>query len=245
MSKNVVIVGGHGKVALRLAHLLKSTAKVTSIIRTEEHAADIKAALANPLVISLEDDPTEAFTSAFEGADVVVFSAGSGGKGGPERIRAVDYLGALKVFDAIEAVKSVSKPRLLMVSAVDVRDLAKIPEHYNEADIALSRQFYETIGASYFAAKYNADKNLVERTAFPWTIIRPSLYNDSPGVGKAAIGKMHITESISRDDVAKTLALLLDRPDAVGLALDVVGGDTPIEEVLDTAIRSRVTAWIG
>ncbi|KAI0072905.1 NAD(P)-binding protein [Panus rudis PR-1116 ss-1] len=244
MSRTVVIVGGHGKIALRLAHLLKSTAKVTSIIRTDEHAEEIRAASANPLVLSLEDDPKEVFTSAFEGADVVVFSAGAGGKGGPERTRAVDYLGALKVFDAIESVKSASKPRLLMVSAVDIRDPSKIPEHYNEADIELSRKVRGAIG-TYIAAKYDADKNLVERTAFPWTILRPSHLTDSPGVGKAAIGKTHITEAISRDDVAKTLALLIDRPDGAGLALDIVGGDTPIEEALDTAIRNRVTAWIG
>jgi hypothetical protein len=45
--------------------------------------------------------------------------------------------------------------------------------------------------------------------------------------------------------VAKTLALLIDRPDAAGLALDVVGGNDPIEEALDSAINGRVSAWIG
>ena len=48
-----------------------------------------------------------------------------------------------------------------------------------------------------------------------------------------------------RDDVAQALALLVDRPDAAGLALDIVGGDTQIEEALDAAISKRETAWIG
>jgi hypothetical protein len=71
------------------------------------------------------------FTAAFEEtkADVVVFSAGAGGKGGEERTKAVDYEGAVKVFDAIEGVSG-SKPRLILVSAIDIRDESKVPEHY-------------------------------------------------------------------------------------------------------------------
>ena len=66
----------------------------------------------------------------FKGNDVVVFSAGAGGKGGPERTKAVDYEGAVKVFDAIEGVEG-AKPRLVLVSAIDVRDVnADPPPHY-------------------------------------------------------------------------------------------------------------------
>jgi uncharacterized protein YbjT (DUF2867 family) len=70
------------------------------------------------------------FAHAFEGVDVVYFSAGAGGKGGPEKTKKVDYEGAVKVFDAIEQVKG-KKPRLILVSSVDVRDPnGKVPEHY-------------------------------------------------------------------------------------------------------------------
>lgn len=108
---------------------MKAKAKVTSIIRTEEHASDITAASATPLVLSLENDSVEKFTNAFEGSDVVVFSAGAGGQGSADRTKAVDYEGALKVYDAIEAVKG-EKPRLLLVSAVDVRNPDIIPDYY-------------------------------------------------------------------------------------------------------------------
>lgn len=37
------------------------------------------------------------------------------------------------------------------------------------------------------------------------------------------------------------LALLVDRPDAAGLALDIIGGDQPIEKALAAAIQDRVT----
>ena len=102
---------------------------MTSIIRTEDQIPDITDASATPLTLSLEDDPVDKFTAAFEGSDIVVFSAGAGGKGGPERTKAVDYEGALKVYDAIEAVKG-EKPRLLLISAIDVRNPDIIPDYY-------------------------------------------------------------------------------------------------------------------
>jgi len=93
--------------------------------------------------------------------------------------------------------------------------------------------------------KYEADKDLVARNTFRWTILRPGGLKDEPGTGTASIGRTHITNTISRDDVAQTLALLVDRPDAAGLALDLVGGDTPIKEALDAAIRKGETDWTG
>ena len=116
-----------------MAKILANSGKhsVTAIVRNEEHISDLKAAspAIQPLVLSLETDPVSAFAKAFTGKDVVVFAAGSGGKGGPQRIVTVDYEGALKIFDAIELVKG-TKPRLIMVSAIDVRDRGVVPPHY-------------------------------------------------------------------------------------------------------------------
>ena len=117
---------------MRLARLLASRAntKVTSIFRNPEHSSEVAATGATPLVLSLEDAPKEQFVDVFEGKDVVYFSAGAGGKGGPERTRKVDYDGALKIFDALEGVEG-TKPRLIMVSAIDVRDTnVAPPSHY-------------------------------------------------------------------------------------------------------------------
>ena len=67
--------------------------------------------------------------------DAVVFSAGAGGKGGKDRTQAVDYEGALKVFDAME---SGNIKRLLYVGAVDVRSREKgWPEWYDEKSSGL------------------------------------------------------------------------------------------------------------
>ncbi|KAJ7258049.1 NADH(P)-binding-domain-containing protein [Mycena haematopus] len=242
MPKKIVIVGGHGNVSLRLARILGPSHSVTSIIRSSAHEEDIKAASATPLLLSLEDASVADFTAAFQGADVVYFSAGAGGKGGPERTKAVDYEGAVKVFDAIEAVNG-TRPRLILVSVIDIRDPNVIPPHYTEEDIALSKRMRDAIPV-YVHWKYEADKNLVKRDAFKWTILRPGYLNNEPGTGKASIGRTHFGPTISRDDVATALALLLEREDAAGLAIDIVGGDTPIAAGLDAMIKKGETDFL-
>ncbi|TFK68784.1 hypothetical protein BDN72DRAFT_897841, partial [Pluteus cervinus] len=99
--------------------------------------------------------------------------------------------------------------------------------------------------ATWFKWKYEGDKNLVARNTFKWTILRPGGLTDAPGTGKAAIGRTSITQTVTRDDVAQVLALLLDREDAAGLAIDLAGGDTPLEEGLDAMIRKGETDFLG
>lgn len=106
--------------------------------------------------------------------------------------------------------------RLIMVSAIDTRDLSKpAPSHYvrvscpvlanpradgarhtlqNEEDLEHSKQAHEMIG-KYYDAKYDADKSLVTRK-FPWTILRPGTLSDEPGTGKVALGKVHLAPKI-------------------------------------------------
>ncbi|TRM68595.1 NADH(P)-binding-domain-containing protein [Schizophyllum amplum] len=243
MSKKVVIVGGHGNVSLRLTRLLTPKHDVTSIIRDPAHSSDITAVSAKPHILSLEEASPADFVPIFTGADVVYWSAGAGGKGGEERTKAVDYQGAVKVFDALEAVEG-PKPRLILVSAIDVRDASKPPPpHYDDSDIAMSERVRKGIPV-YMLWKYEADKNLAQRTAFRWTILRPGGLTNEPGTGKASIGRTHLTPVISRDDVAKALALLLERDDAATLALDIIGGDTPIEDALDAAIKKGETDFL-
>lgn len=114
---------------MRLAKLLTPNHSVTSIIRDPAQENDIKELSATPLVLSLADAPVADFTKAFQGADVVYFSAGAGGKGGEEMTKKIDYEGAVKTFDALEGVEG-KKPLLILVSAIDVRDPEKIPAHY-------------------------------------------------------------------------------------------------------------------
>lgn len=103
-------------------------------MRSEDHFEDNRrAGGAEPKLVSLEDASVEELKLAFEGANGVLFAAGAGGKGGKERTVKVDQEGAIKVFDAIDKVDG-EKPKLVLVSALDTRDVSKpAPSHYVES----------------------------------------------------------------------------------------------------------------
>lgn len=81
---NVLVLGGHGKIALQITRLLAaSNHTVTSVIRDASQIPDIKATappsnpdLVKPLVSSLEETPYETILKQLEKIDWVVWSAG-------------------------------------------------------------------------------------------------------------------------------------------------------------------------
>lgn len=247
MSKKIVIIGGHGNVGLQLSRSLAKSSPahiVKSVIRNPNQSEDILNTSAEPVVLSLEDDPVSKFIELFEGQDIVYFSAAAGVNAGDERTRRVDFEGAVKVFNAIEAVKGI-KPRLITVSASDVRNPEKVPAHYTEEDIETSKLNWERFPWS-MKWKYEADKNLISRNTFKWTITRPGYLSAAePQTGKASIGRTRLGGLLSLEDFATVLILLLDREDAAGLALDVVAGETPISEGLNAAIKRGETDFLG
>lgn len=97
MSKHVLVLGGHGKIAQLLTPLLLNKSwTVTSIIRAPEQAPTIQKlgdslqGKLNVLVRSLDDVKSESHARSILDEvkpDYVVWSAGAGGKGGAERVR--------------------------------------------------------------------------------------------------------------------------------------------------------------
>ncbi|KAF6750446.1 NAD(P)-binding protein [Ephemerocybe angulata] len=242
MSKNITLIGGHGKVALKLARLLADENNtVYSVIRNEAQSDNVRSSGAQPIHLSLEKDSVEKFTKHFVDTQTEI--------GAKERTKHVDYEGALKIFDAIEGVKQhgAKNPRFVTLSAIDTRNLDIVPKHYVSCFTIISLcSLHATIG-DYMHWKYEADKNLVQRKAFSWTILRSGVLSDKPGTGKASVGKTHLTPSIARDDVALALSLLGDREDAAGLAIDIVGGEMKIEKALDKFIATgeHDYYWLG
>ncbi|CAE6457604.1 unnamed protein product [Rhizoctonia solani] len=247
MALNIVIIGGHGKVALHLARKASAAGHtVISVIRDPSQNEDISATGAEPRVLSLEEAPASDFTNLFTEAkaDVVYFTAGAGGKGGEERTKTVDYQGALKTFDAIDGVSG-KKPRLVLVSGLDVGNEDRFPEHYTEEDKRIALHVRKAL-AEWYKWKYEAEKVLVKRTSFEWIILRPGGLTDTPGTGKADIGRTHLTSTIPREDVATALLHLAIVPSkAAGLAIDMAGGDNSIGSALDAFVEKGVTDWLG
>ncbi len=66
----------------------------------------------------------------------------------------------------------------------------------DEEDIAMANRIRGVIPV-YMHWKYEADKNLAERTAFKWTMLRPGGLNNQPGTGNGSIGRTHLKPTIS------------------------------------------------
>ncbi|MCZ6813040.1 MAG: NAD(P)H-binding protein, partial [Alphaproteobacteria bacterium] len=109
---DIVIAGGHGKVAMRLHRILVGRGhKVLGLIRDPGQAGDLAAAGALPVLCDLEQlgDISELVGPA----DAVIFAAGSGPGSGAERKRAMYRDGANKL---IASAKDNGIRRSLMMS---------------------------------------------------------------------------------------------------------------------------------
>ena len=214
-----VIIGGHGKVALLAAPLLAEAGHdVTSIIRNPEHAAEVEAAGAAPLVLDVERAGEEELVQAFRDADNVVFSAGAGG-GDPARTRAVDHDAALATMRAAEAA---GVRRYVMVSYLGASLHHGVPE---------DDSFH-----AYAQAKAEADEALRD-TGLAWTILGPAALTLEEPTGRITVDPdLDAPDApkgeVSRGNVARAIVAVLTEPGTVGRKIDFVDGDTPVAEAV-------------
>jgi uncharacterized protein YbjT (DUF2867 family) len=208
----VVIAGGHGQIALRLAKLLSARGDaVRSLIRNPGHEAGVHATGAEPVVADMEvlGDLAE----FVDGADAVVFAAGAGPGSGPERKRTVDLGAAVKLLDG---ARRTGVRRYLMVSAMGAADPAAGSEAMRP----------------YLEAKSQADAALAA-SDLEWTIVRPGGLTDEPGTGLVELApSLGRRGTITRDDVAAVLVGCLDEPRTVRATFDLLQGETPIAQAL-------------
>lgn len=210
----VVVVGGHGKVAMLLHPILRGRGhEVRGVIRNPDQAEDLRRAGAEPVVCDIEavDDISDAVGSA----DTVVFAAGAGPGSGAARKWTVDRDGALKL---IEAAKKNGIRRYVMISAMGVDE----PRG-------------DEVFQAYSRAKAEADQALRE-SGLDWTIIRPGRLTDEPGRGRVALAPSLPAGEVPRADVAAVLAEVLETPASTGHQLDLTTGDLTIPEALRAAI---------
>ena len=209
---DVLVVGGHGQIALRLLKILAEQGhQARGLIRKPDQAPDLAAAGAVPVLGDLEHDET--LDEYVRGADAVVFAAGAGPGSGSARKQTVDLGGAVKLVDAARAT---GVRRYVMVSSIG----ADRPE---SADPAM---------VPYLRAKAAADDYL-RASGLDHTIVRPGSLTNDPGTGLVRVSaELGNRGSIPRDDVAAVLAETLIRPATIGVTFEVFAGDTPIPEAL-------------
>ena len=209
----IVVIGGHGKVALLLTPILAELGhSVTSVIRNPDHAADVEAAGAAPHVADVEMLDTDGIAKVLAGHDAVVWSAGAGG-GDPERTRAVDQDAAIR---SMEAARQAGVRRYVMLSYCGAG-----PDH----GVDPSNPFH-----AYAEAKAAADEHL-RGTDLDWTVLGPSSLTLDPPTGKIQVGREG-SGQVSRANVARVIAATLAANATVGRTIEFHDGQTPIDEAI-------------
>ncbi|MFD9126760.1 NAD(P)H-binding protein [Kitasatospora sp. NPDC059571] len=213
----IVIAGGHGKIALHLEQLLAERGdRPVGLIRRAEHAEDLRARGAEPVLCDLESTDPATLAAELAGADAVVFAAGAGPGSGAARKDTVDRGAAVLLADAAELA---GVGRYVMVSSMG-------------ADAAAPDGDDPVFGA-YLRAKGAADDDLRARPGLAWTVLRPGRLTNDPPTGRVRLAEHTGWGSVPRADVAAVLAALLTDPaPAVGRTLELVSGDRAVAEAV-------------
>jgi uncharacterized protein YbjT (DUF2867 family) len=208
----IVIIGGHGKVALQLSRILSQRGdEVSSVFRNPDHTDDVAASGARPVVADIERLDTDALADMLAGHDAVVFSAGAGG-GNPARTYAVDRDAAIRLIDAAGRA---GVRRFVMVSYFGAG-----PEH----GVPKDDPFFP-----YAEAKAAADAYL-RSSELDWTVLGPGRLTLEPATGRIGIGEAN--GHISRADVALVVAAALANDATIHRTIEFNNGDVPIEAAL-------------
>ncbi len=209
----ILLIGGHGKVALRAEPLLAEAGHdVTAVIRNPAHEAEVAATGVRPLVADVENTDLDGLIALVSGYDVVVWTAGAGG-GDPARTYAVDRDAAIRSMDAALAA---GVSRYVMVSYFGAAEDHGIPEDDG---------FF-----AYAEAKAAADAHL-RSTALDWTILAPSALTLDPATGRIDVSASE-SGSVSRGDVAAVIAATVVEPATVHRTIRFNAGEVPIADAL-------------
>jgi nucleoside-diphosphate-sugar epimerase len=207
----IVIIGGHGKVALRLAPILAERGDaVSSVFRNPEYSDNVEATGAKPVVADIERLDTDALAGLLAGHDAIVFSAGAGG-GNPARTYAVDRDAAIRVIDA---AAQAGVQRFVMVSYFGAGPDHRVPQ---------SSSFFP-----YAEAKAAADAHL-RASELDWTVLGPGRLTLDAPTGRIVVGAGH---EVTRADVALVVAAALADDSTIRRTIDFNNDETPIADAL-------------
>lgn len=235
--------------------ILSRSWQLTSVIRDPAQEPAIQAlgqhqpGKLDVLVSSIEDVKTQ-----FQAQSVidstsptyVVWSAGAGGKGGPERTFAVDRDACIAFIGAAAATPSVSK--FLLVSYVGSRR-AKAP-WWTDAEWIATQQVNDGALKNYYPAKLAADECLLSsasqrHSGFAGISLRPGSLTEVEGEGDVALGKIGARGSVRRGDVARVAMALLEDETIGSCWLDLLEGEEKVEDAVERCTREHVDCADG
>ncbi len=210
---HVLIVGGHGQIALFLTDLLHERGdQVRSLIRNIDHAQDVKGAGGAPVVVDLEATTEEELDLVLTDIDAIVFAAGAGPGSSAERKDTVDHQGSTLL---VEAAKRTGTKRYVIVSSTGAD-----PDH--EGDDLFD---------AYLRAKGRADRD-VAASGLDFTIIRPVRLTSVHGSRNVSLGDEVEQNEIQREDVAGIISEVLRSDNTIGKTFLASSGSTPIDKAV-------------
>lgn len=211
---NVFIIGGAGKIGRRLSKILAEGGHTARpLYRHSEQADELRREGAQPVCGDLLALTPDALATLMQGSDVVVFTAGAGGKGGEEMTNAID---GQALENSVAAAQQAGISRFLLVSAFPEAGRGKgLPATFE----------------NYMRVKKQADVVLAA-SALQWIILRPGTLTDEPGDGHVNAGLAIPYGNIARDDVAAALAELVEQPAVSRVIIELTEGKTPVKDAI-------------
>ncbi len=210
MTQTVLIAGAHGQVGQHVTAILgESDHEGRAMVRDDDQVEEMESQGADETVVS---DLTATVSHAVEDCDSIIFAAGSGG----DDVYGVDRDGAINL---IETAEEAGVDRFVMLSSMGADDPKSGPDSLED----------------YLTAKAEADEYL-RQSGLEYTIIRPGELTNESGVGTIEVGDDIGLDAgdIPREDVARTLVIALEHDALVGETFEILSGDEPIEEALET-----------
>lgn len=215
----VFIIGAAGGVGARLVRkLVERGDDVAGLHRRPDQTAHLREIGAEPFNADLSTMTEDDLTTMIAGTDVLVFTAGAGGAGAA-MTAAIDGQGVSK---SIAAARAAGVRRLILVSV--------FPEAWRERPRSDGFEHY-------LAVKKRADVELAA-SELDWLILRPAELTDVHGSSTVSLSQAQIHTTVSRDNVAATLAELVHHPEVSRVVLELADGPTPIPEAVEALASS-------
>jgi uncharacterized protein YbjT (DUF2867 family) len=215
----VLLIGAHGRTGRHIARQLRAASLPFKVLlRKSAHRGEFTP-LGAEIVLG---DLTHDFSHALDDITHVIYAAGSAESEGVNEERAIDR-------DAVQRTADYAKRRrtkqLVVISAIS----AYWPK---SSPLALKH---------YSRMKREAD-DYVQASGVPYVILRPGPLSDDIGRGTIALSAQRSADAaaVSRDDVARVTVACIRR-DVRDEVIGFVGGDVPIDDVLDAVQTAPIS----
>ena len=207
----ILVIGASGRVGADLVkQLLADNHEVIGTTRQDEKLFNDNNYSQLDLDITTEKEAIQ--HQIEQDIDAVYFVAGSGGKD----VLEVDLHGAVKTMQAVED-KGIK--RYIMLSTVFSLDTSK----WDSPGIADLKEYY--------ICKHYADQWLVNNSSLDYTIVQAGALKELAATGKITINDDNAGEN-SIEDVAATLAAVLDADNTTKKVFSMHNGETAINEAI-------------